>query len=328
MFFVFFSAVSVNAQTKKPLLEQKDTLDKYTLYKDRLVLYSDLGFISSPFFMSFKDTNNLTRSLSYRINHGITLGIGGSYKWFSLRLSYMVAPNIENTDRYGKTSYFKIHAGFPFKQTYTEIDLLQFRGYALIFADKKIPNFTEKTIVYPKIRTSSVAISTYYFFNSDFSLNSAFGKSGNFNTKVASWYGKASIDYKEVYQKGQMIIPDYFTENVYDKDRANRIGAFEIGLVPGFAYVNRIKNWQFSGVAGVGVSIQQKYYTIGEYTRHFLGISPRIDTKINIGYNPEDWFIMLGGELDYTQINFHKLVYGNPLFSVRITGGYRFKVKN
>ncbi len=318
-------------EEKKPLINvDPDTIatDKYVIFRNRLVLYTDFGFVSSPFFIRFKDTMNVPHTLNYRINHGILMGIGGSYKSLMLRLGFMLANNLENKEKYGKTSYFGVHLGFPIKNTFTEINLVYYGGYSLKNAQKKIPGYLEKTIIYPKVSTLNISASTYYFFNKNFSLNPVMGRSGNYKTKVTSWFIKGVFGYNDVYDKESSIVPEYFHESVTNRVKASRIGAIEIAIIPGFAYVNRYKNWQFSGVAGIGVSIQQKYYHLPNFTRNSMGLSPRVDLKINLGYNPEDWFVMLNTELNYTQISFYNLIYGNPLVGVKITGGYRFKLKD
>lgn len=318
---------SQNTNKKKRLNTIEDTTQNFTLFKDRVVCYADLGFISSPFFVSFKNTKKINHSLTYRINHGIILGIGGSYKWFSARISYMVANSIEDKKKYGTTKYFGAHLGFPYKNTYSEINFLRFGGYVLINADKKIESYPNRRIIFPKISTLELTLSSYYFFNSDFSINPVIGRSGNYKTKTTSWYIKSILGYNHENHKDSTLIPANFYPIMNDKQKAERISAINIGVVPGFAYVNRYKNWQFSGVVGIGVSIQDKMYKTASISRHYLGVAPRIDLKINVGYNPTDWFIMLNSELDYRQISFYKLITGNPLFNVKLTGGYRFKVK-
>jgi hypothetical protein len=264
----------------------------------------------------------------YRINHGLILGVGGSYKWFSLRLSYMIVNNLEDKQKYGTTKYFGAHLGFPYKNTYSEINFLRFGGYVLINADKKIENYPEKRIIYPQISTLDITASSYYFFNPNFSINPVLGRSGNYKTQTTSWYLKGCIGYYRINHSDSTLIPAAFYPVLNDKQLAEKIKTISFGLVPGFAYVNRLKNWQFSGVAGFGVNFQSKSYETEALKRNFIGVSPRLDVKINVGYNPEDWFIMLNSELDYEHISFYKLLYGNPLFNVKLTGGYRFKVKD
>lgn len=318
-------------ETDVSLLDQNDTdtIDKYILFKNRLVLYGDIGFISSPFFLSFKDSNSVMHELTYRVNHGIMLGIGGSYKWIAVRLSYMILSNIENSDVYGQTKYFGLQLDLPIKRVYTEFDLFRFSGYALLNASKKVPQVTSKTMLFPETSTINLNIAAYYFFNPEFEVNSMKGRSGHYKKKVTSWYLKGNFGYTGVSNHGEPIVPEVFlSSQETNRNKSNRIGALEFGALPGIAYVNRKKNWQFSGVFGLGISIQHKFYSIDDYTRTFLGVSPRIDAKINVGYNPVNWFIMLGGELDYKQINFDDLTYRNALFNIKLTGGYRFKTKN
>lgn len=323
------SLFSQNKEEESILKVDSDTIatDKYVIFRNHLVLYADFGTVSSPFFIRFKDTLGNPHTLNYRMNHGLLMGIGGSYKSLMLRLGFMLVNNLENKSKYGKTNYLGIHFAFPIKNTFTELSLIYYGGYALINADKKIPEYPNKTIIYPKISTINISASTYYFFNRNFSFNPVLGRSGNYKSKVTSWYLKGIFGYNDVNDKESSIIPEYFHKIVTNRVKASRIGAVEFAVIPGFAYVNRYKNWQFSGVAGIGVSIQQKYYHLTNHTRNSMGLAPRVDMKINLGYNPEDWFVMLNAELSYKQIRFYNLLYSNPIVGIKLTGGYRFKLK-
>lgn len=324
LFLVLLVSCSLFAQKSK---ETVDSTDKYTLFKDRVVLYKDVGFISSPFYLRFKDTLGTKTQLAYRINHGVILGFGGSYKWFSLRLAFMAANNIENREKYGKTSYFGLHLGLPIKNTFTEFDLYSFGGYALKNASKKIPNHTTNTLLFPEMQTFHLSLASYYFFNQDFKVNPAMGRSGNYSSKVHSWYLKAGFGFNTVSNGNSTLIPEQFIESVYERSRTDRINALDLSFVPGFAYVNRYKNWQFSGIIGVGITIQDKFYAFQKKLHNFIGLSGRGDFKINLGYNPENWFVMLNNELNFVDISVFRLSYSNILYNVRLTGGYRFKTK-
>lgn len=305
-----------------------DTINEYILFKNRLVLYSDIGYISSPFNLVFRDPSNVKHSLNYRINHGLMLGIGGSYKWISLRLSYMILNNLENIKKYGKTNFLGLQLDIPIKRMYFELDLFRVQGYALNKANKKIPEISSKTLIFPDIATLNINVAGYYFFNRAFDINSMKGRSGHFKSRVNSVYLKGNFGYSSVSNNNDPIIPNNFLDlDNINRFQSNNIGALEFGVVPGYTYVNRLKNWQFSGLFGLGASIQHKFYTIDDHTRTFIGFAPRIDAKVNVGYNPVNWFIMLGGELDFKQIKFTDLIYRNLIYNIKLTGGYRFKIK-
>src|SRR5690554_7074566 len=116
------SLFSQNKEGESILKVDPDTIatDKYVIFRNHLVLYADFGTVSAPFFIHFKDTLGNPHTLNYRMNHGLLMGIGGSYKSLMLRLGFMLVNNLENKSKYGKTNYLGIHFAFPIKKTFTE----------------------------------------------------------------------------------------------------------------------------------------------------------------------------------------------------------------
>jgi hypothetical protein len=64
---------------------QTDSSSKITDFKKNLIVYSDLGFTSAPFTISYPFSNEINQ-ITYKNNFKSILGLGVSYKWFSLRV--------------------------------------------------------------------------------------------------------------------------------------------------------------------------------------------------------------------------------------------------
>jgi hypothetical protein len=98
-------------------------------------------------------------------------------------------------------------------------------------------------------------------------------------------------------------------------------------VIPGYAYVNKIKNWQFSGNFGLGAVLQSKFYEVNGTTRSFAGLAPRYDVRLVGGYNVDTYYVMLVTDFDNKSISFNDLTYRQWYYSVRITGGIRLDRK-
>lgn len=214
----------------------------YTLFKEKIVAYSDLGFTSSPYTIKFKSAITDVDKLKFKNNHGLALGFGISYKWFSLRIAFPVIRNIKPIDQFGKTRFIDIGLDFPVKKMYFELDFRNYAGYSIKNAadwNKNLPSGQQHEIR-QNASTLTIALNGWYFFNKDFKMNSLKGKVGHYNKEVHTWYLKNSVNIQGVSDV-ESIIPLQLTDSLTTKNRATTISAFDFGSIPGFAYVNRKK---------------------------------------------------------------------------------------
>ena len=102
------------------------------------------------------------------------------------------------------------------------------------------------------------------------------------------------------------------------------MSVFDFGAVPSYVYGNNINGWQFGGFGGLGVVLQAKFYEFDNTTRGFLGLAPRIDLRLQGGYNVEKWFVMLDAAFDNKSIRFNDVRYRQNYYYLRFLYGYRF----
>jgi hypothetical protein len=69
------------------------------------VVYSDLGFTSAPFTISYPFTNEINK-LTYKNNFKTFLGLGVAYKWFSLRIGFPILSSFRPIEKFGETKQF------------------------------------------------------------------------------------------------------------------------------------------------------------------------------------------------------------------------------
>ena len=298
--------------------------DAYTLYKNKIVLYSDLGFSTSPYSINFNSANTSITKLKYRNNLGVVMGIGGTYKWFAVRLAFALTKNLKPISKYGKTSYIDLGFDFPIKKMYFEFDFRNYKGYSIKNADLYNPNLAgDNTIeIRPNANTLSIAMNGWYFHNRDFKMQPMKGKVGHFNRQVITWYLKNTINIQGIGDI-ESIIPYELTDSLNTKTKSTTLSAFDFGIIPGIGFANKYKNWQYSGMLGFGPVVQSKFYIINEAARGFLGLAPRYDLRLIAGYNVPKWFVMLSTEFDNRSIRFNELKYKNNNYTVRLLAGFR-----
>ena len=150
------------------------------------------------------------------------------------------------------------------------------------------------------------------------------GKQAHYKEAVQTWYLKGTVNAFGVDNNGKAIIPPHLIDNAVSKTAASVYSAFDFGLIPGYAYVTRIKNWQFSGWLGLGGVIQSKFYALSGSPRGFLGLAPRYDVRFIGGYTNENYFVFLVSEFDNKSISFNELKYRQYFYSIRLSAGIRF----
>ena len=318
MVFIFISAIRLFGQ-------ENDSLP-YKMYKDRFVMYADVGFNSAPFSLSDKFQNGEDK-LKYKNNISPALGIGVAYKWFALRVGFALSGNLKAKNKFGETNYFDIGLKFNIKQVFTNIDLRSYRGYALKDEYKWNDSLNELTPngIYPNLTATSISANVWYFKSKDFNMHPVLGRVGHYNRAAQTWYFKSSINFFGITNSSD-IVPDLLADST-DRMNAQSIGAIDIGFIPGYAYVNRINNWQFSISGGLGGALQVKNYVINGNSRSFLGIAPRVDFRLLGGYTKPSYFIFLTTDFDVKSIKIQSLQYKQSFYQIKLVAGLRIKTK-
>lgn len=300
----------------------------YTLFKDKIVLYSDLGYTTAPFSIHYDFPESINK-LKYKNNFRTVLGFGGSYKWFSLRVGIPLPGNMRSVGRYGSTIHYDLGVDFTIKKTFCDIDLRNYVGYAI--KNAKQWNDTLNDLKPNDIRKSTNAVSfstnVWYFNDQNFKMTALRGKTGHYNKEVKTWYLKNSLNIFGIGNGNNSIIPTELIDSSQTKTEANIMASFDLGVIPGYAYVNKINNWQFSILGGIGGAVQFKNYSANGITRGFVGLAPRFDFKLIGGYTVPRYFVFLVTDFDNKSIRFTDLVYRQTFYSIKIVGGMRFDTK-
>lgn len=309
------------------LKAQSDTLP-YSLFNDQLVIYSDLGYSTAPFTILYPFSNSTDR-LKFKNNYRNILGFGLCYKWFSLRLSFPLPGYARQVERYGKTAPFNVGFDFSLKKFFFDTDLRFFKGYAIKDAYTWNDTLTSASpnLLRPDAQSLSFSMNTWYFNNKNFKMSALRGKTGHYNSAVQTWYIKGTFNVFGSSNGSSELIPGGLQSN---KPQTSSISysATDVGIVPGYAYVNRINNWQFSVIGGIGGVFQAKFYENNGLPRGFLGLAPRYDFRMMGGYSVPSWFIFLITDFDNKSIRFGELIYRQNYYSIKVVAGKRFPEKS
>ena len=303
----------------KPNFSQSDSLP-YEVYKNKIVVYSDFGYTTAPFSIKFNNQDKYEK-LKYRNNYKTIVGFGVCYKWFALRLSLALPGSDHNEIKYGKTTAYNLGFDFTIKKMFCDVDLRNYKGYVIKNSYKwdSSYNIQNPNEIKP--------INAWYFHNKHFKMQAVRGKTAHFTRRVHTWYIKNTLNIYGVGNGSNNIIPTILYDSLNSKTKASAYSAFDFGIIPGYAFGNRINNWQFTGLLGLGGVIQNKFYTIDNYQRSFLGLAPRLDIRFIGGYSIPRFFVFVVTDFDNKSINYSSLKYNQTFYSIKLVGGIRFDNK-
>lgn len=312
---LFFAQVCVS---------QTDSLP-FRSYKENLVIHSSLGYNAAPFSLTgdFGQVNKL----KYRANLNPIMGLGVAYKWFALNVNFKLPGYVRNTTNYGRTNYLDLTVKFGIKKWFFNIDLHAYRGFGIKDANlisENLPVSSRNILLNDQLNTFSFSINGYRFHKKGFKMKPALGIVGRYLKKSSSFYIKYTTNIHGI-DAANKIMPHTYFENDKAIHRSNNISAFDFGAVPGWAHINNINGWQYGILAGLGGVIQTKTYSFDGTNRGFLGLAPRLDLKVQGGYNVDSWFLMLTSSFDNKSIRFNEFQYQQVYYYLRLTYGYRFK---
>ncbi len=309
-------ALSTSAQDASSAIED---------FKTKKVFYTDIGYNASPFNIVYPFGSD-TKALRYKNNFKTFLGLGFAYKWFHLRIGFPIIGYMKPIDEWGESQQFNLGLNFSVKNMFFDFDFKTVQGYAIkdyYEVDSSSASPVTNRII-PSIGIANFSLNGWYFNHKDFKMRALLGMQAHYKQAVQTWYIKGTVNVFGVDNNGKAIIPPLFIDDSELKTQGTVYSAFDFGVLPGYAFVNRIRNWQFSGWLGLGGVIQSKFYLLPGQSRGFVGLAPRYDLRFIGGYSDKDYFVFLVSEFDNKSIRFTDLKYRQYFYSIRLSAGIRF----
>ncbi|PWH86324.1 hypothetical protein DIT68_03540 [Brumimicrobium oceani] len=296
----------------------------YVMFSEKAVVHTSLSLNSAPFKLS-DDFNGFSK-LSFQHNLNLIQGIGLAYQSFALEISYKLPGHIRNTEKYGKTKYFDLGLQFSYQNWDFTLGFQEYKGFGIRNAHMISNNLPLSSVGYylnGNIKSRAFGVNAYRFFNPELRMKPAVGIVGRYTSPVHGAYLRLTSNIHGISSRNG-IIPQGYLNTTSSIHKANTISAFDFGAVPGYAYINNLEGWQFGAFIGLGAVIQTKFYNFSNTNRGFLGLAPRLDLKLQAGYNVDNWFLMLTSQFDQKSIRFKDFKYNQTHYYLRLTYGYRF----
>ena len=158
-------------------------------------------------------------------------------------------------------------------------------------------------------------------------MPAVFGKVGHYRQPEGTFYVKGTLNVFGLRNDGAPITPEELIDTTQSKSFASNITALDVGLVPGYAHVERINNWQIAAFGGLGAVVQAKTYQFESTTRGVLGLAPRIDLRFIAGYSKPEYFMWLVSDFNIKSLRFREMRYTQVFYRLRLVAGIRLKEK-
>ena len=291
-------------------------------------MYVDEGFSSAPFSLHYP-YNDKTSVLKFKNNFRTTMGVGLSYRWISIRIGFPLPGNMRDTSKFGETTAFTFGTDFTLGKMFWDIDFRNYTGYAIQNAYKWDESLSANNpnSIKPVMNVVNLAVNSWYFHDKNFRMSALRGKTAHYLKPVRTWYIKNSLNILGLNNGSYSIVPEELVDLTNTKTSTNHLSSVDMSFIPGYAYVNRIKNWQFSIVSGLGFAIQTKVYNTGDANRSVVGLAPRYDIGVIFGYSVPRYFAFIVSEFDNKSIRFNDFIYRQQFYSLRISTGIRLVTK-
>ena len=224
----------------------------------------------------------------YRPNTTLNLGIGATYRSFSLNLAYGIPGLNGDASERGKTKYIDLQAHLYGRKWVFDLYGQFYKGYYLAPKDyiSGYPGF----YIRPDMRVRLVGASAYYAFNNRrFSYRAALIQN-EWQTKSSGTFLLGGDVHYGVINSDTSIVPVEIASQ-FPQGRVKRLRFINIGPGGGYAYTFVYKRkWFATGSLTVNLPIDfGKESTIDGKMEDQISFSPNFTYRVALGYNSRRW---------------------------------------
>lgn len=296
--------------------------------------YSD--YLTTRLYSSTK-FNRLTvgnktadENYDYFPNNNINIGLGCTYRGFTLNLGFKAPYINQDNDKKGTTKYFDAQGHMFTKQLAVNFFFQLYRGYYLTNSDELLPDYIKNHNSYytrNDLRTSNIGISAAYIFNhKKFSYRSTFIQD--------QWQKKSAGSFLAgLYAMSIWVTADSgiapLANNIDPTLNLDQSTLFSIGPEAGYAYNFIIKEHFFitgSALLGFGYDYSSRRYSENNANKwaYNHSLSFKVQYRFGIGYNSHKHYIGITYEVEDFSSSFEESYIKYDVGTVRINFVKRF----
>ena len=336
IFLFFFKISQSSAQTKTDTLILKaEVLAKqlFNRYHDTLYIKNYMDKLSlrvsalnkSNFFRIIDGNKN--SSLRYRPDRRINLGLGMSYRWFALGVSFNVG--FLEPKQFENSKFFDFNGTVFSIKHYLGVNYQYYQGHKLtggLVNDVEIPDSSKFR---EDIRTIHFGLDYFYAFNyGKFSLKAPFALNQIQRKNAGSVVVGASFSIN-ILDGDSTLVPSNFYDDFNEKLHFKDLNTTSIGINIGYMYTFTWKRQLFLTLGFVpGLNLVAGDYETDSRQFRNIHFFPKYQILSALGLNKERYFIAVQFMSNNEYILLDKKLrveFGRGKLTFTI--GYRFKGK-
>lgn len=251
-------------------------------------------------------------SLRYRPNKTFSAGLGASYRFATLNLTFGILQPQENR---GRTRDFDLQIHKYGRKFTTDLLLQMYKGFYLSDRSFSLPD--EDFYVRPDLSVNAIGGTFQYIVNHrKFSYRAVFQQTefqkrsaGSFLLGFELYVGRFKGDSSLIPRKAIVDAPS---------EEINKMRFLEFGPNGGYAYTWVYKNLFLMASASVSLNASINQVSNEKGSQNFVGVSPNTFFRVSTGYNKPKW----GVNLIMITTGLHFPVFEDRTFNVN-SGRYR-----
>lgn len=281
-------------------------------------------FLSQKYTSILVPGSALESNFRYRPNTSLNLGIGATYRSFSVNLAYGFPLFNSDNELRGKTKYIDLQAHVYGRKVAVDFFGQVYNGYYLSPKNyvAGFPEYYKR----PDIKVRLLGGSAYYVFNNrKFSYRASLIQN-EWQTHSAGTFLLGGEVYYGTINSDSTIVPIEIADK-FPQGSVKRLRFANIGPGGGYAYTFVYKkNWFATGSLQVNIPIEfvkENAYT-GDKSR--IGFSPNYIYRIALGYNSRRWIYtvsLVNGTVTSTG-SYNEGIYRISTGNYRLTVAKRF----
>lgn len=273
-------------------LNANDTL-RIVDYPRHVSFYTKVG----PTYSEIEIENpGIKDGLLFKPNPESVLGLGFSYSWFGLGVSFTLPTNTEWNKKYGKTEKFDFEAHYTLRRMMVDLTFKYYKGFYFENPESYIPNWNENTDPYPQspnLATLTLGGSFAYIFRPDrYSSNAAYKHTQSMRRSGGSWMMGGFVSLNAMVSDTS-IVPPSIRQYVDPKLDLKEVSFLNCGFSFGYSHLFTLWKKYFIGFTIFpGLSFQTASHQSsidGKYTQ-INEIAVRNISRFSMGRNGDRYY--------------------------------------
>ena len=294
---LFLVSNDAKSQEVDSLMQKIENFSDYLLYRNHDTSYiSNYGnevavkllSINKYNYFTIRDRINNTQ-LRYRPVYDISLGMGVSYKWFALDITFSLG--LRNNSEFENTKSFDFQGRMFSSKQYISTTIQYYQGYKLSSVSGTDVNVSEESTIREDIRTINFGLQYMYAFNyTKFSLKAPFVFNEVQRKSAGSTIIGASFSMFVMDADSSIVPPEissYFEPNLHLLDLNVLSVAVSLGYMYSFVYREHF----FLTISLIpGINLNSGDYLTEARNMISTNFNLKLNTMNAIGYNGRKFF--------------------------------------